>query len=458
MSDSITSLIGLKDEDAEYCYEVIRKDHHMIHVRLINRGGFCPRCHRFTKKIKEYKKKQIIHARFLIEHCTIVYSARRFICHSCGTTFYEEDPFESQYLRISDMTVKNTLKLLKDYNQTFASVGRTVNLSRSEVIKIFDEHVQVERKQLSECVGMDEFYFSRHASHKYALFILSLDKGYMIDMRSNREKHRIISYFRSIPKEERDKVRYFSIDMNDNYRDAIQLCFPKAFICTDPFHVIKNLHKSLDDVRLRILRHYSDDKRSDEYYLLKYRKGLLFKDVPHEVWKEVKHNHHFKYRVSEKRMQEMILSIHPDLSRAWYLKERYMHFDNTKMNTEERRHYLNLLIDDFISSDIPELIRFGLTLHNWYDEILNSFNTISKKVTLSDGTKKVITTRVTNGPVEGRNKYIKILLSLANGYINFDRFRNRAMYVLNKQEIWSESKLKNNISRTTGKYSKRSGS
>ena len=462
MSDSITSLIGLKDEDTEYCHDVIRTDngtdHHFIHVRLTNRGGFCPSCHRFTKKIKEYRTKKIDHARFLNERCTIVYSARRFICPECRTTFYEEDPFESQYLRISDKTVENTLRLLKDYNQTFASVARTVGLTRTEVIKIFDEHVQVERKQLSECIGMDEFYFSRHAAHKYALFILSLNKGYVIDMRPNREKHRIISYFRSIPKEERDKVRWFSIDMNDNYREAIRVCFPKVLICADPFHVIKNLYKALDDIRLRILRRYNDDKKSDEYYLLKYRKELLFGDAPYEEWKDVKQNHHFRYRVTEKRMQEMILAIHTDLNRAWHLKERYMRFDSTEMTQEERRERLDLLTDDLISSGIPEMISFGLTLHNWHDEILNSFYTITKKVTLSDGTREIITTRVTNGPVEGRNKYIKILLNLANGYTNFDRFRNRAMYVLNKRESWSAAKLENNIPHRTTRHSKRPAS
>lgn len=446
MSDSITSVIGLKETDVDYCREVLRKnkglDHHLIYVRLVNRGRFCPNCGSFTKRIKEYRTKNIEHATYLNERCTIIYSARRFLCTRCGTTFFEKDPFESQYSGISDKTVENILKLLKEYNQTFSSVAKAVGISKTEVIKIFDEHVQVERKPLSECVGMDEFYFSRHASHKYALLILSLNKGYVIDMRSSREKHRIISYFRSIPKEERDIVKYFSIDMNDNYREAISVCFPKALICIDPFHVIKNLNKALDNIRLRILRLYSDDKRSDEYYLLKYRKELLFKDVPYEKWEEIKHNHHFKYRVSEKRMQEMMFAIHPDLFKAWQLKERYMSFDSEDLSYEQRLILFNSLIDDCISSDIPEMISIGLTLNNWHDEILNSFHTITKKVTSSNGTKRIITTRVTNGPVEGRNKYIKILLNLANGYQNFMRFRNRVMYVLNRAESFARDKLK----------------
>ena len=135
-----------------------------------------------------------------------------------------------------------------------------------------------------------------------------------------------------------------------------------------------------------------------------------------------------------------------------------MIFDDVEMSAEERRDHLDLLIDDFISSGIPEMISFGLTLHNWHDEILNSFYTITKKVTLPDGTQKIINARVTNRPVEGRNKYIKILLNLANGYTNFDRFRNQAMYVLNKREAWSETKLENNIPHRMARHSKRPAS
>ncbi|MBR2067481.1 MAG: transposase [Solobacterium sp.] len=40
--------------------------------------------------------------------------------------------------------------------------------------------------------------------------------------------------------------------------------------------------------------------------------------------------------------------------------------------------------------------------------------------------------RVSNGPIEGRNSLIKKILRLANGYTNFQRFRNRIMYSLNK--------------------------
>lgn len=449
MSDSIISILGLKEEEIEYCKEVIRYDggipHRMFYVRLVNHGGRCRKCGTFTKCIKEYRQKKIDHSIIIKEKGTICYSARRFKCPKCGNTFYEDDPFESQYRGISDITVFTALKMLKDYNQTFSSVAKELNITKSECMKIFDEHVQISRRQLSECVAMDEFYFSRHAKRKYGLMILSLDRGHVIDLRDNREKKRIISYFRNIPKEERNKVRYFSIDMNDNFREAVQICFPNARICADPFHVIKYMNKAIDDIRLRILRKFKDNKQSNEYYLLKYRKDLLWSDPEFNTWKDVKKNHHFKYRISEIQMQEMTLAIHPDLHKGWHLKERYMAFNSSETTPEDCSQTLDQLIDDFISSDVQELISFGLTLTNWKSEILNSFNTIHKKITVSNGKYKPTIARVTSGPIEGRNKYIKIILRLANGYQNFSRFRNRAMYVLNKYETYSEEKLDNNI-------------
>ena len=39
------------------------------------------------------------------------------------------------------------------------------------------------------------------------------------------------------------------------------------------------------------------------------------------------------------------------------------------------------------------------------------------------------------------------MLKLANGYSNFERFRNRAMYCENYYEIYSEEKLLNTVKR-----------
>ena len=53
-----------------------------------------------------------------------------------------------------------------------------------------------------------------------------------------------------------------------------------------------------------------------------------------------------------------------------------------------------------------------------------------------------------NGPVEGKNNYIKKILSNANGMTNFQRARNRILYSQNKYETYSMNEHRNKIKRT----------
>lgn len=82
---------------------------------------------------------------------------------------------------------------------------------------------------------------------------------------------------------------------------------------------------------------------------------------------------------------------------------------------------LDELITEYKLSGIESFVKIGKTFDSWRKEIIDSFHTYNGR-------------RINNGPIEGRNKYIKIILELANGYRNFKRYRNRAMYVLNRYE------------------------
>ena len=75
-------------------------------------------------------------------------------------------------------------------------------------------------------------------------------------------------------------------------------------------------------------------------------------------------------------------------------------------------------------------------MNNWKIEIANSFIPYTKH------NGEVV--RLSNGKIEGKNSYIKKMLNLANGYSNFDRFRNRVIYCENYHETYSKEKLPNN--------------
>ena len=66
---------------------------------------------------------------------------------------------------------------------------------------------------------------------------------------------------------------------------------------------------------------------------------------------------------------------------------------------------------------IPELVKVALTYKSWLEPIVNSF--IINPITKS---------RMTNGFIEGKNNFAKVIKRIGFGYSNFDHFRARILY------------------------------
>ena len=390
-------------------------------VRLKNRGCRCLNCGTYHTKIKEYRLRRFIHSIYNNAQTIVLWHQRRFKCPNCGHTKMEKDPFRSDNNKVSDKTINDILDMLKRYNVPFKQVGEYFCLSTKGVIKIFDKYVNIKRNELTSVICLDEVYFSRHRRKKYVLVIINFYNRAILDILKDRDKSTITSYLRKLDFKEKDKVEYVGIDMNDNYRDLIPIFFKNATIVADSFHVVKYISEALDSVRKKVMRRFEDNKRSDEYYMLKYRKELLFiEDTLSNEFKEIKRNHHFHYDLSEFNLLEMMLKIDDELKTAYELYHEYIRFNNTDYtDTIKTLNDLNEIINDFKLSDIKEFMEVANTLNNWKAEIVNSFIKFKGQ-------------RVSNGPIEGRNSLIKKILKIANGYSNFKRFRNRIMYCLNR--------------------------
>ncbi|MDD5792697.1 MAG: ISL3 family transposase [Erysipelotrichaceae bacterium] len=387
-------------------------------VRLKNRGHRCQGCGTFHTNVKEYRTKKIRHSVYAHQNCFILYKQRRFICPKCRMTAMETNPFISHNDRVSDQTTINVLTDLKRYNNTFTAVAERYGLSVRGVMSLFDRYCQMERNRLPKVLCIDEIYFSRKRRKKYVLVLLNFFNRAIIDVLKDRDKHTIASYLSKIPREERNAVEYISIDMNDNYRDVLQVYLKNATIVADSFHVIKRVNKVLDDKRRKIMRRFEDNKSSDEYYLLKYRDQLLFsKSLSYDRTM----NRHFRYYISENELLGMILKIDPELESSYHLVQKYILFNDHDYGGDLKtvRNDLEELIIEFKLSGISGFPELAATLEYWKEEIISSFSLVKGQ-------------RVSNGPIEGRNSLIKKVLHLANGYTNFDRFRNRIIYSLNK--------------------------
>jgi hypothetical protein len=115
----------------------------------------------------------------------------------------------------------------------------------------------------------------------------------------------------------------------------------------------------------------------------------------------------------------------------WQLKDELVDFyDGNTFETAPKA--LEKLIRKFAQSGIPEMQKFAGTLRNWKTEIANSFIVIDNTYKVDRNTGQVVVSaqKLNNGLMENRNSIIKTIKKNSNGYANWERFRNRCLYVL----------------------------
>ena len=189
---------------------------------------------------------------------------------------------------------------------------------------------------------------------------------------------------------------------------------------------------------------YKDYKgeNNHRYWLLKKFWKITLKDpskLTYDRFKIMK----LDMWLSQKEILFEILKTDPILAKAHDLLNEYREFNKT-YNINDCSEKLDLLISMFMSFPNDYYNNIGKMLKNWRQEIINSFIRIDGK-------------RITNGFIERKNKDIKTIIRLANGFTNFTRFRNKVMYSLNNNEpILGVAKKHTNkhIRKPRGKYKK----
>lgn len=420
----------------------------IIDITLASDPVPCPVCGCDQPHIKNYVTKNITHSVLSDRRCTLRYHARRYVCPVCGKTYYEHNPFVFKSMKISALTVYNILNDLKNYNETFSSVAKRYYISSTTVASIFDSHVDMKRKKLPEMINFDEVYAFRSDDSKYVCMLLDFKTHDPVDALPSRRYDYLHSYFMRIPKEERDNVRYVCSDMYDCYRSIARACFPNSVCIVDHFHLSQELGRRIDSVRIRTMKKYSGNRKSDEYYLLKKFNWMIFKsDINSEPNMdpnaERKWNGHFRRYMNLYEIKDLLFGIDPQLQEAWNLKDSIVDFYSTA-TVENAGEKLNRIIEDFEDSSVTEMNAFAKTLKKWRKEIINSFHIAGYEYQIDQSTGHVAAQekKMNNAIIENRNSIIKCIKKNANGYTNWTRFRNRVLYVLDRNSSYSMYPMK----------------
>lgn len=440
----------------------------VIEITLADKTESCPHCgcqeHKFHAYSWSTVNFNIINGR----NCHIRLRRRRYKCKECGKTWSQFNPFVTKKTRISKECIYNILEDLRKPEETFTSTAMRYNLSPTAVVNIFDSCVRLSRLELPKYMSIDENYCFKEGKSKFACLLIDFKTQEAIDVLPNRYKSDLIHYFLSIPLEERQKVKAVGIDMYPNYRDAIRATFPETtLVVIDRFHLVKEFTTQADKIRLRFqkalhkevnslkyqikkMKEKNDfmsqseqeefrklkalmEEKDKAYYLLKNFNFLIYLNPAASLLDpnfKKKYNAKFKQYLNYYDIQEKLFQLVPSLQKCFEIKK-----DLTDLYTYKSpsagTHHFDQMIDELSNSPLAEMKHFGTTMKKWRTEILNSLMIVDQIVEVQrDGSIEIRDRRLHNGVIERKNKVLKILKNVANGYTNFERFRQRALYVM----------------------------
>ncbi|WP_304160362.1 ISL3 family transposase [Phascolarctobacterium succinatutens] len=351
----------------------------------------CPHCGNSTTYIKDYRLQTVRDLVVLGKPLIVTIRKRRYICKNCNTTFTEENPYIKRYCHFPDRLYLESIKETF-YSQSFSSIAKRFGVSVTSIIRWFDK-LNYPHPKLPECIAIDEFR-GNSGGEKFQCNIADPVKHKVIDILPSRNTENLCKHFLEYPYKERAEVKKIIMDLSTLFRSVAKTMFPEAKIVADKFHVIRVVINSLENVRKRIQKEFHATKRK----WFKRSRYLLLKPE-------------YKLTSEDKIELARMLNSSYDLEKAYVLKERFYEVFRKQTRTEAKKELGNWLL---LAADLslPEFRHCITTFSNWKTEIAN-----------------IIGERVSNGFIEGSNNKIKVLKRISYGVRNFDRFRNRILYL-----------------------------
>lgn len=363
----------------------------MIDIEMPVSTHTCPCCGTHTSYIHDYRRQLIRDIPAFGQPIILNYRRRRYRCPHCGKCFSEQHPFVPRYHRMTSRLVAHIIDQLR-CECSFTSVAKSVNLSVSTVIRVFDMLSFPHPKKLPHVFAIDEFK-GNTGNQKYQAIITDPASHRVLDILPDRSQSSLIDYLKQWSPKQRKRVHFFVSDMWQQYTDIASAFFKNATQIIDRYHFIRQILWASDNVRKRIQKLYGDKNRK----LFKHSKRLLIKRSS-------------KLKDYEKERINAMMYISDELRQAYYLKEAFY----TVIDAQSREEAKNLMADWILSaqnSGIPEYTSCSNILINWQTGILNSFDV-----------------PYSNGFTEGCNNKIKVIKRNAYGYRNFERFRKRILH------------------------------
>ena len=415
--DYILKLLNFQDKNIEIIKIDFVDNTYYIYVNQQKDSNIsCPKCGGMSVTKSTTYIRTIKHTPINGYPCLIKLSQIRYKCNYCKKSFNQSTSLVIKGCYISTQTKDQILRESKQ-KQSFKDVSKRTNVSQTTVSNEFKKNIHDYRCRLTRIICIDEFKASTIAG-KYALIIGDPESGEILDILPSRLQDYIYHYFSTMDKSERLGVEYVVTDLFESYRTICKNLFWNSIHIADRFHWIRLTTEAFNKTRISIMNYHikTNDKENLNYatILKRYYKLLLANTYSKESWffdQQVGTN---KYGFTTyQTVIEYCVNKDPEFEEAYlFLQElykiaRYSSFDNARENI------LNWC-DKIENSkfNLTEFKRVALTYKSWIKEIVNSF--------IIDPVTHI---RLSNGFIEGKNNFCKVIKRIGFGYSDFDVFR-----------------------------------
>ncbi len=372
-----------------------------IRVEVIgtNHQAHCPRCSCVCVKQHDVRPRIKRDVPLRGHRVELVLHKRRFWCIHCHKAFTESDSACGRRKR-------TTVRLREEIGQQ--ACGRPIMhvASHYEVGPRFVQacleavaSTQLAKRGLSleesgplptpRFLGLDEF--ARRKGHRYDTILCDLEGRTVLEVSAGRKKDEVASVLERLSN--CDGVEAVSMDMSTPFREAVQLCLPRARIVADHFHVIQHVNKAVNKVIGRCAQKEGGQQalEGQRHLFLRNQEDLS---------------------AEEEQSRVARASAFPEIGRAWQLKEALRTWYATASAPTAEAG-----LDTWIAAVKrygPTELRTALSaFRNWRREMLAFFD--------------FLPTRLSNGFVEGKNNRTKALMRQGYGYRNRRHLRLRIL-------------------------------
>lgn len=239
-------------------------------------------------------------------------------------------------------------------------------------------------------IGVDEI--SIRKGYRYATIVTDLLSGRIVWVCQGRDAESFGRFLRKL-RRSGAKLDAVSMDMSAAYRSAVADHFPDVHIVYDHFHIIQQMNKKLDELRMQYVRQLENQYRGT---VKGVRWLVLMGSERLEKLAQTKPVY--------KRRLEIALAFNKPLATGYYLKEKLR-----LLWSLPDRHQAEQFLDEWCQQARATRLK---PLHEMA-ALLEAH---------ADGVLAYFTHRITNGFQEGINHKIKTLKRMAYGFRDWEFF------------------------------------